>query len=72
MKNLLSVIASVFVAIPFLVGCHEQNPYEKFIRARAEGDQKAMKEAYIEIMRDELDRQWWERNGADWYPEPGR
>ena len=55
-------------------GCYRQNPYEQFYRARMDGDTKAMKKAYVEILRDEMDRQWWKRNGGygDWEPEYGR
>jgi hypothetical protein len=68
-RRALRLVVLGCLATSFLPGCHRENPYEKFIRARARGDKKAMKEAYIEILRDEIDREWWERNGADFYRE---
>lgn len=67
MRRIQYPVVLACLVMSFLTGCHRENPYEKFIRARARGDAKAMKEAYIEILRDEIDRQWWERNGADFY-----
>jgi hypothetical protein len=72
MKKTWAVIGVVCVAALSVCGCYRENPYEKYMRAKMRGDRQAMKEAYVEILRDELDRRWWQENGADWYPDPGR